>query len=207
MPPTGKRTCREARFDVRSRIRLGRRVTCCLSCRPRPPAGNIRRWAPCGSPWPHLVEGRYDTSSSCTPLDPAHWTHSIWQCRRNRLCRGWSHPSRHFPALPGTSRIRLPPALSDGCDGLTVSVSHLHLNSSRSRRTKPALNAFAITFDGRIVPSGHQLNPMTGCTFRLTTPQQTPGDIAELWGRRRGGPGGREFGAVSCRPGLCGGPP
>jgi hypothetical protein len=104
MPPTGKRTCREARFDVRSRIRLGRRVTCCLSCRPRPPAGNIRRWAPCGSPWPHLVEGRYDTSSSCTPLDPAHWTHSIWQCRRNRLCRGWSHPSRHFPALPGTSR-------------------------------------------------------------------------------------------------------
>jgi len=52
---------------------------------------------------------------------------------------------------------------------------------------------------------------MTGYTFRRTTPQQTPGDIA-TWGR---GWGGREFGAVasvaaadavSCWPGLCGGP-
>jgi hypothetical protein len=28
-------------------------------------------------------------------------------------------------------------------------VSHLHINSSASRRTKPALNAFAITFADR----------------------------------------------------------
>jgi hypothetical protein len=30
-----------------------------------------------------------------------------------------------------------------------VQVFHLHSNSSASRRTKPALNAFAITFPGR----------------------------------------------------------
>lgn len=29
-------------------------------------------------------------------------------------------------------------------------VSHLHINSSASRRTKAAQNAFEITFDGRL---------------------------------------------------------
>jgi hypothetical protein len=32
----------------------------------------------------------------------------------------------------------------------TVVASHLHLNNSAARRTKAALNAFDITFNGRV---------------------------------------------------------
>ena len=53
------------------------------------------------------------------------------------------------PTLTGTSRIRLPPASADCCDSPQAQVSHLHSNSSASRRTKPALNAFATTFADR----------------------------------------------------------
>jgi hypothetical protein len=54
------------------------------------------------------------------------------------------------PTITDTSRLRLPPASTDRCDGPQVQVSHLHSNSSASRRTKPALNAFAITFADRM---------------------------------------------------------
>ena len=95
------------------------------------------------------VEGRYNISSSRTPLDPC------------------SPGPRHLavlthlgfvgaaPTLTDTSRLRLPPASADRCDGPQVQVFHLHSNSSASRRTKPALNAFAITFEGRIIPAGN----------------------------------------------------
>jgi len=62
---------------------------------------------------------------------------------------------RAAPTLTGTSRIRLPPASADCCvDSPQAQVSHPHSNSSASRRTKPALTAFAITFECRIHPAG-----------------------------------------------------
>lgn len=64
-----------------------------------------------------------------------------------RLCQGCSHPA---PASPGPGCPQLQPGR---CDDPTVVASHLHSNNSASRRTKPALNAFAITFEGRIIPS------------------------------------------------------
>jgi putative transposase len=60
--------------------------------------------------------------------------------RRSPLC---SHPHRHLPAQAA-------PASASCCDNPQVQVFHLHSNSSASRRTKPALNAFAVTFEGRI---------------------------------------------------------
>jgi hypothetical protein len=56
------------------------------------------------------------------------------------------------PAPPGSG---CPLLLSGRCDDPTAKVSHLHSNHSASRRTKPALNAFAITFNGRITPTGN----------------------------------------------------
>jgi hypothetical protein len=63
-----------------------------------------------------------------------------------------THPGfvRAAPTLPGTSRIRLPSASPSRCDDQAVQVSHLHSNNSASRRTKATLNAFDITFDGRL---------------------------------------------------------
>jgi hypothetical protein len=64
-----------------------------------------------------------------------------------RLCRGCSHPHRHLPGQAAPSFRGLPRQHPQ------AQVSHLHSNSSASRRTKPALNAFAITFEGRIHPA------------------------------------------------------
>jgi hypothetical protein len=85
------------------------------------------------------VERLYNTSSSRTPLDPRHLA-------------VLTHPGfvGAAPTLADTSRLRLPPASAGCCDSPQVQVFHLHSNSSASRRTKPALNAFAVTFEGRI---------------------------------------------------------
>ena len=42
------------------------------------------------------------------------------------------------PTLPGTTRIRLPPAPPPCCDRTAAKVSHLHSNHSASRRTHDA---------------------------------------------------------------------
>ena len=54
------------------------------------------------------------------------------------------------PTLTGTPRLRLPPASTGCCDSPQVQVFHLHSNTTASRRTKPTLNAFAITFADRM---------------------------------------------------------
>jgi hypothetical protein len=66
-----------------------------------------------------------------------------------RLCRGCSH--RHLPA-------RAAPASTGCCDSPQVQVSHLQSNGSASRRTKPALDAFTVTFPGRIPRDCPQLH-------------------------------------------------
>ena len=62
---------------------------------------------------------------------------------------------RAAPTLPGTSRIGLPPA--PPCllrrNQRRRSFTSPRLDSA-ARRTKPALNAFAVTFNGRITPTG-----------------------------------------------------
>jgi hypothetical protein len=93
---------------------------------------------------PSSVERLYNTSSSRTPLDP---------CSSGpRHLAVLTHPGfvGAAPTLADTSRLRLPPASAGCCDSPQVQVFHLHSNSSASRRTKPALNAFAVTFEGRI---------------------------------------------------------
>jgi hypothetical protein len=89
------------------------------------------------------VERLYNTSSSRTRLDPCS--------PRARHLAVLTHPGfvGAAPTLTDTSRLRLPPASTDCCDSPQMQVFHLHSNSSASRRTKPALNAFAITFPGR----------------------------------------------------------
>ena len=91
----------------------------------------------------YSVKGRYGTGSSRTPLRPAHRTYTIWQCWRTPALSGLLLPT---PAPPGTG---CPQLLPDRCDGPAVVVLHLHSNHSASRRTKPALNAFAVTFGDR----------------------------------------------------------
>jgi hypothetical protein len=89
------------------------------------------------------VERLYNISSSRTPLDP---------CSPGpRHLAVLTHPGfvGAAPTLPGTSRVRLPPATAGCYDSPPVQVSHLHSNSSASRRRKPALNAFATTFADR----------------------------------------------------------
>ena len=51
------------------------------------------------------------------------------------------HPGlvRAAPTLPGTTRIRLPPAPRTCCDRPKAKVSHLHSNHSASRRKAPPL--------------------------------------------------------------------
>jgi hypothetical protein len=90
------------------------------------------------------VEGRYDIGSSRTPLDPARRTHTIWQYWRTPALSGLLPAS---PAPPGSA---CPQLLPGRCDDPATKVSHLHSNHSASRRTKRALNAFDITFDGRL---------------------------------------------------------
>lgn len=90
------------------------------------------------------VEGRYDIGSSRTPPDPARRTHTIWQYWRTPALSGLLPAS---PAPPGSA---CPQLLPGRCDDPTVAVSHLHSNHSASRRTKAALNAFDLTFDGRL---------------------------------------------------------
>jgi hypothetical protein len=88
---------------------------------------------------PSSVERLYNTSSSRTPLDP---------CSSGpRHLAVLTHPGfvGAAPTLADTSRLRLPPASAGCCDSPQVQVFHLHSNSSASWRTKPALNAFAIT--------------------------------------------------------------
>jgi hypothetical protein len=89
------------------------------------------------------VERRYDTGSSRAPLDPARRTRTIWQYWHIPALSGLLPPS---PAPPGSG---CPQLLSSRCDDPTAKVSHPHSNQSASRRTKPALNAFANTFGDR----------------------------------------------------------
>jgi hypothetical protein len=89
------------------------------------------------------VEGRYDIGSSRTPLDPARRTHTIWRYWRTPALSGLLPTS---PAPPGSA---CPQLLPGHCDNLATKVSHLHSNHSASRRTKPVINAFAITFSDR----------------------------------------------------------
>ena len=91
----------------------------------------------------YSVERLYNISSSRTPLDP---------CSPGlRHLAVLTHPGfvGAAPTLTDTSRLRLPPASTGCCDSPQVQVSHLHSNSSASRRRKPALNAFATTFADR----------------------------------------------------------
>ena len=134
----------------------------CLRRRPsaRPPRGRASptpRSSPtpagwgCATPGPDppgssrsSVERLYNISSSRTPLDP---------CSPGpRHLAVLTHPGfvGAAPTLADTSRLRLPPASAGCCDSPQVQVFHLHSNSSASRRTKPALNAFAITFADRM---------------------------------------------------------
>jgi Protein of unknown function (DUF4240) len=96
------------------------------------------------------VEGRNDTGSSRTPFRHARRTRPIWQY--------WHVPalSGPLPALPGTTRIRLPSATPPCCDRTEAKVSHLHSNNSASRRnledvkkvvTRTALGSCAVPLD------------------------------------------------------------
>jgi len=55
--------------------------------------------------------------------------HAVWQYQRVPALSGLLLPA------PGTSRSGLPPATPPCCDRTAVKVSHLHSNSSASRRT------------------------------------------------------------------------
>ena len=70
-------------------------------------------------------EGRNNAGSSRTPLRLARRTRAIWQC--------WPVPalSGLLPALPGTTRIRLPSASTTCCDRSKVAVSHPHTKQQR----------------------------------------------------------------------------
>ena len=74
------------------------------------------------------VEGRNNAGSSRTPFHHARRTRTIWQY--------WPRPGfvRAAPTLPGTTRIRLPPAPPTCCDRPETKVSHLHSKHSTSRR-------------------------------------------------------------------------
>ena len=74
---------------------------------------------------------------------PLAGTRTIWQYWHVPALSGLLPPS---PAPPGSG---CPQLLSSRCDDPTAKVSHLHSNHSASRRTKPALNAFANTFGDR----------------------------------------------------------
>jgi hypothetical protein len=71
------------------------------------------------------IEGRNNAGSSRTPFRHARRTRPIWQC--------WTRPGfvRAAPALPGTTRIRLPSATLTCCDRPAAKVSHLHSNQQR----------------------------------------------------------------------------
>jgi hypothetical protein len=85
---------------------------------PYPP--DLSRWA---------IMGPDHAGSSRTPLRLARRTRPIWQ--------SWARPGfvRAAPALPGTTRIRLPSATATCCDRPQAKVSHLRSNYSASRRT------------------------------------------------------------------------
>ena len=71
------------------------------------------------------IEGRNNAGSSRTPFRHARRTRPIWQC--------WTRPGfvRAAPAVPGTTRIRLPSATLTRCDRPAAKVSHLHSNQQR----------------------------------------------------------------------------
>jgi hypothetical protein len=71
------------------------------------------------------VEGRNNAGSSRTPFRHARRTRPIWQY--------WTRPGfvRAAPALPGTTRLRLPSATVTCCDRPPAKVSHLHSNQQR----------------------------------------------------------------------------
>jgi hypothetical protein len=73
----------------------------------------------------YSVEGRYDTSSSRTPLQPARQAHAIWQYWPALALSGLLPPS---PAPPGTG---CPQLLPGRCDGPAVVAFHLHSNQQR----------------------------------------------------------------------------
>jgi hypothetical protein len=73
-------------------------------------------------------QGRNNAGSSRTPFRHARRTRPIWQY--------WIRPGfvGAAPTLPGTTRIRLPPASPPCYDKAEAKVSHPHSNNSASRR-------------------------------------------------------------------------
>jgi len=74
------------------------------------------------------LKGLYDTGSSRTPSRLAHQTRPVWQYQAVLTSSGL------LPALPSTSRVRLPPASTGRCDDRQAKVSHLHSIQVRSVR-------------------------------------------------------------------------
>ena len=80
-----------------------------LQTGPYPPGSSRRR-----------AYGVYDTGFSRTPSRLARRARTVWQYRPVPSLSGL------LPALPGVSRIRLPPASPGRCDRPAVESSHLH---------------------------------------------------------------------------------
>src|SRR5258707_1801344 len=78
-------------------------------------------------------KGRNDTGSSRTPFRHAR------RCPPHLAVLRRPGFVRAAPALPGTTRIRLPSASPPCCDRTEAKVSHLHSNNSASRRSLEAV--------------------------------------------------------------------
>src|SRR5258707_7859930 len=78
-------------------------------------------------------KGRNDTGSSRPPFRHAR------RCPPHLAVLRRPGFVRAAPALPGTTRIRLPSASPPCCDRTEAKVSHLHSNNSASRRSLEAV--------------------------------------------------------------------
>ena len=126
-----------------------RRRTAAVRTAPGPYPPDLSRWA---------IMGPDHAGSSRTPPRLARRTRPIRQ--------SWARPGfvRAAPALPGTTRIRLPSATAACCDKPQAKLSHLRSNNSASRRTwlsaqsiphvivKPASNV--VTSAQQVSPAG-----------------------------------------------------
>jgi hypothetical protein len=173
------------------------------------------------SPWPPRAAGSHhprsspppDRDSGCAPL-PAQ----IRQVRAGEGLRdvrrrflAYSSPSRspglhHLtvlahpglvgaaPTLPGTTRIRLPPAPRTRYDRPAAKVSHLHSNHSASRRklSRPGARCWDCS---RSVSPGRSPNPPCGS---LRNGLSTASVV------RRGGAGPTGWGSCSRGSGIAG---
>src|SRR5690606_19405051 len=84
---------------------------------------------PPGLSWCFSLKERSAAGSSRTPSRLACRTRPVWRSQ------GVPSLSGLLPALPGVSRVRLPPASPHCCDSTAVAVSHLHSVRSASRRS------------------------------------------------------------------------